>query len=141
MSIVAVSGGFDPIHIGHIELIRKAAEYGDVVVLLNSDDFLLQKKGYVFMPRKERAAIMLALKGVVEVRYVIDADNTVCKTLTAVKPDYFINGGDRSCKHEIPEAAVCEQLGIEMIFTGQPKIQSSSNLCSQYSLHRSDPNT
>ena len=65
---VAVSGAFDPVHIGHIRYIREAARLGDkLVVILNSDDFLLRKKGFVFMPFGERKEILENIKGVDEV--------------------------------------------------------------------------
>ena len=92
---IAVSGGFDPIHKGHVQMIREAAEYGRVIVILNSDDWLVRKKGYKFMPFEERAYIAGSIKGVTVVASVNDTDNTVCKALERFKPDYFANGGDR----------------------------------------------
>lgn len=128
---VAVSGGFDPVHVGHIDLFRKASEYGKVVVLLNSDDFLMQKKGYVFMTFQERKEVLESIKYIDHVVPVIDNDMTVRKTLGSVKPDMFVNGGDRASIEDIPEYETCKENGIEMIFTGQLKRQSSSKLCSQ----------
>ena len=78
---VMVSGGFDPIHIGHIRMIRAAAEFGPVVVVANSDDWLMRKKGYVFMPWSERAEILESIKGVSYVVPVDDADDTVCAAI------------------------------------------------------------
>ena len=66
-NIVLVSGGFDPLHSGHIKLIQDASRYGEVVVLLNSDNWLNQKKGKFFLPYKERSIIMSSLKNVVNV--------------------------------------------------------------------------
>ena len=92
---IMVSGGFDPIHKGHVRMILAAAEHGDVVVVANSDDWLMRKKGYVFMPWEERAEIISAIRGVTEVVTVDDSDNTVCEALIRCKPDAFANGGDR----------------------------------------------
>ncbi len=131
MSIIAVSGGFDPIHAGHIKLIMEAGKVGQVVVILNSDAWLIRKKNYVFMPWEERKEIILALKPVIEVVPVDDADGTVCKALEILKPTYFGNGGDRTNRNT-PEKELCERLGIKMIWElGGGKIQSSSALVSR----------
>ena len=126
--IIAVSGGFDPIHEGHVRMIKEAAEHGDVVVILNSDDWLERKKGYKFMPVKERAYIVENIKGVIGVFHVDDTDGTVCEALRIIKPDVFANGGDRY-ETNTPEMAVCAELGIKMMWNvGGGKIQSSSSL-------------
>jgi cytidyltransferase-like protein len=125
--LIAVSGGFDPVHIGHIRMIRDAARYGDVLVIINSDEWLEKKKGYVFMPWKERAEIMGNIKGVVMVTSVDDSDGTVCEALVRCKPHAFANGGDRKEKNT-PEMDLCEHIGIEMMWAigGNSKPQSSS---------------
>ena len=125
--IVAVSGGFDPIHVGHVRMIQEAAELGNVIVIANSDDWLLRKKGYVFMKYEERQEILKSIKGVVNVFEASDKDNTVCKSLKIIKPDIFANGGDRK-EGNVPEYEVCERLGIELRFGigGDDKPQSSS---------------
>tara|TARA_B100000674_G_scaffold497387_1_gene530986 strand:- start:682 stop:1137 length:456 start_codon:yes stop_codon:yes gene_type:complete len=125
--IVAVSGGFDPIHIGHTRMIQDARKLGNVIVFLNTDEWLKRKKGYVFMPWEERAEILLGIKGVKEVYSAMDEDNTVCEALKFYKPDIFANGGDRK-PGLVPEYQVCEELGIEMAFSvgGDDKPQSSS---------------
>lgn len=125
--IIAVSGGFDPVHIGHIRMIQDAARYGDVMVIINSDDWLMRKKGYVFMPWEERAEIMGNIKGVRFVTQVDDSDGTVCEALKRHRPDAFANGGDRKTENT-PEMDVCEELGIQMMWAigGSNKPQSSS---------------
>ena len=75
---IAISGGFDPVHIGHLNMIEGAADHGDVIVILNSDAWLQQKKGYVFMPFEERKAILEAFSDVHHVISVDDSDGTVC---------------------------------------------------------------
>ena len=125
--LIAVSGGFDPVHIGHIRMINDASRYGDVLVIINSDDWLMRKKGYVFMPWKERAEIMGNIKGVTIVTAVDDSDGTVCEALRRHKPDAFANGGDRKTENT-PEMDLCDHIGIEMMWAvgGNNKPQSSS---------------
>lgn len=126
--IVMVSGGFDPLHVGHLRMIQAAAEMGQVVVALNSDDWLRRKKGYVFMPWGDRAEILKGLAGVADVTPVNDADGTVCEALRRVRPDLFANGGDRLFGNP-KESAVCIDLGIKQAFgVGGGKIRSSSEL-------------
>ena len=126
--IVAVSGGFDPIHVGDVRMIRAAATHGHVIVIANSDSWLMRKKGYVFMPWSERAEIIRNIKGVTAVFEADDDDNTVTESLLKLKPDIFANGGDRKTNNT-PEMEVCDELGIEMIWNvGGGKIQSSSEL-------------
>ena len=74
---VIISGGFDPIHIGHIELIEKASRYGKVIAILNSDDFLMKKKGFIFMPLEERLKVMESIEDIHQVFLSIDKDLTV----------------------------------------------------------------
>ena len=125
---IMISGGFDPIHIGHVRMIREASKKGRLIVVVNSDDWLMRKKGYVFMPFQERAELIQSIKGVHTVTSVDDADGTVCTALKKFKPTYFANGGDRTSENT-PEMKVCEDLNIEMIWNiGGGKIQSSSEL-------------
>jgi cytidyltransferase-like protein len=128
--VVVVSGGFDPLHIGHVRMIQEARKLGTrLVVIVNGDEFLVRKKGYAFMPLAERMEIVRALRDVDDVVAAVDKDQTVCETLRLVKPDVFANGGDRRNAGEIPETAVCAELGIEMVFNvGGGKVQSSSEL-------------
>lgn len=124
---VVISGGFDPIHIGHMRLIQEASKLGALTVILNTDKFLKTKKGFVFMSLKERMEILRGIKGVSFVIPSIDKDMTVRKTLKIVKPDIFANGGDRTTELSIPEAKVCKKIGCKMMFNiGGGKIQSSS---------------
>ena len=126
--LVAVSGGFDPMHKGHVRMIREAAKFGDVVVILNSDEWLVRKKGYKFMSFEERSYIAGSIKGVVLTTGVDDADGTVCEALTRIKPDFFANGGDRY-NTNTPEMSICNELNIEMLWNiGGEKEQSSSDL-------------
>ena len=125
---VAVSGGFDPPHSGHIRMIQEASQFGEVIIVLNSDAWLMRKKGYVFMSWDERKEILEAIKGVKKVVQVDDSDGTVCEALLRHKPNYFANGGDRSDKNT-PELTVCKDNNITMIWgIGGGKIQSSSEL-------------
>lgn len=127
---IMVSGGFDPIHIGHVRMILEASEHGDVVVVANSDDWLMRKKGYVFMSWEERAEIIRSIKGVIRVERVDDSDNSVCEAIERCRPDAFANGGDRK-GNNTPEVALCESLGIDLVWNvGGGKIQSSSDLVS-----------
>lgn len=125
---IMLSGGFDPIHVGHVRMILQAAEHGNVVVVANSDDWLMRKKGYIFMPWEERAEIIRSIKGVTDVVPVDDFDNSVCEAIRRERPDVFANGGDRK-NNNTPEVALCEELGIELMWNvGGGKIQSSSDL-------------
>ena len=125
--VVATSGGFDPVHVGHIRLFREAKTLGDkLVVILNSDDFLLKKKGYVFMPFNERKEILESIKYVDEVVSSVDTDHTVSKTLEKLRPDIFAKGGDRN-ESNTPELTLCRELNIRVVFNvGGGKVQSSS---------------
>jgi len=133
---VAVSGGFDPLHIGHVRLFKAAKALGDkLVVIVNNDNWLQMKKGFVFMPQKERVEIIRAFPFVDKVvttdHKINDPDRSVVRALRKLKPAIFANGGDRFAKN-VPEVAACEELGIQMIFrVGQGgKIQSSSSMVS-----------
>jgi len=138
--LVAVSGGFDPVHIGHVRMIRDASRYGDVMVIINSDDWLQRKKGYVFMPYEERAEIMGNIKGVTIVTSVDDSDGTVCDALRRHRPDVFANGGDRKTQNT-PEMDVCEEIGIQMMWAigGNNKPQSSSWLVNKLKENNNGP--
>jgi D-beta-D-heptose 7-phosphate kinase/D-beta-D-heptose 1-phosphate adenosyltransferase len=126
---VMVSGGFDPVHAGHIRMIRDAASFGDVIIIANSDDWLYRKKGFVFMTFDQRAEILNAIKGVILVDSVDDMDGTVCEAIRRHKPTFFANGGDRR-KTNTPEVDVCKELEIKLLWGvgGDKKLASSSEL-------------
>ena len=128
MSIACVSGYFDPIHIGHIEYFKKSKNIADkLMVIVNNDEQAILKKGKAFMPVDERIKIIQELKCVDYVVKSVDLDRTVCNTLETVepRPTYFCNGGDQN-NNSIPEAEICEKLGIELRDGFGDKIQSSS---------------
>ncbi len=136
--VVAVSGGFDPIHVGHIEMFQKSKDLGDeLVVILNNDNWLKKKKGFAFMPEDQRVEVIKALRMVDRVVLTSHPENpedtSVCKELREIRPDIFVNGGDRT-KENIPEVAVCEEIGCEMVFGAGPsgKVQSSSWLLNNF---------
>ena len=103
---VVVSGGFDPIHVGHLRMFKDASELAPrLIVVINNDNFLMQKKGYVFMPITERMEIIKSFGMVDKVVESIDMDLTVCKTLERLAKEenlqIFANGGDRNSKDDI----------------------------------------
>jgi len=135
--IVTVSGGFDPIHVGHVRMIQEAAALGDeLVVIINNDNWLTKKKGYVFMPQEQRKEIIEAMAGVS--RVVLTGhepeceDMSVCDALREIRPQIFANGGDRFADN-IPEAILAKELNIETVFNiGRGgKVQSSSWLTAE----------
>lgn len=136
--VVAVSGGFDPLHIGHVRLFKAAKQLGDkLVVIINNDNWLKKKKGVVFMPERDRQEIIKALDCVDRVVLTTHPSHTtdmsVSATLQTIKPHIFANGGDRT-KKNIPEVAVCRKMGCKMVFNvGRGgKISSSSWLLTNY---------
>ena len=125
---VAVSGYFDPIHVGHLEYLRMAKELGDsLVVIVNNNYQCKLKKGKHFMDENDRVEIVKALRFVDEVFLSVDKDRTVCKSLEEIKPDIFANGGDRATS-EVPETLVCKKFNIKMVDGLGDKIRSSSSL-------------
>jgi len=114
-SVICLSGGFDVVHCGHIKMIQGAVHFGRVVIILNSDNWLMKQKGFCLMPWHERKEILLALKGVDEVVSVDDSDGTVCEALERIKPTVFGNGGLR-VKGNTPERELCQRLGIAMVY-------------------------
>jgi cytidyltransferase-like protein len=138
MKIVLVTGGFDPLHSGHIEYFEAAKKLGDILVVgLNSDEWLERKKGKPFMDEYERCRIVEALKVVDKVVCYPDADGTSKNTITGVRKMYpnatiiFANGGDRTATN-IPEMDVNDS-NIEFIFgVGGNKSNSSSWLLKKW---------
>ena len=141
MTKVLVSGGFDPVHIGHVRLFKEAKALGDhLIVLANNDYWLKKKKGFVFMHQDERKAVLEAMRWVDEVQITTHPENptdmSICADLKRIKPDIFANGGDRDKKDANtsssslnPEQKLCQELGIKMVFSvGGEKAQSSSEL-------------
>ena len=125
---IVVSGGFDPLHVGHLRMMQEAAQHGLLTVIINSDEWLLRKKGYVFMPWEERAELIESYDFVNQVVKAQDEDRTVVKSLDELRPDIFANGGDRG-NINTPEARFCRENDIEMMFgIGGGKIQSSSTM-------------
>ena len=129
--IIVVSGGFDPIHSGHIKLIKEARLLGDMLIVgINSDEWLARKKGRAFMPWQERLCVLNNLSSVDEVYTFDDDDGTACHLLEQVRAHYpdsqivFANGGDRT-QENIPEMSVP---GVEFVFGigGKNKANSSS---------------
>lgn len=131
--IVMTSGGFDPLHVGHLECIQESAKIAGndlFVVVVNGDSFLRAKKGYAFMPEEERAEIVSAIRGV---DYVVihekPGDMTVCEPIEVLKPMLFTKGGDRDSFSNVPESDTCMNVGCRVVFdVGGKKVQSSSEL-------------
>lgn len=144
--VVVVSGGFDPVHIGHVRLFHEAKKLGDeLVVILNNDNWLHKKKKLIFMPEKERRELIEAFRDVDRVVMTSHPKNpkdmSVCKELARVRPDIFANGGDRTPQDARtatsslnPEQMLCRKLGIDMAFNvGRGgKVQSSSWILAGY---------
>lgn len=131
MITVAVSGGFDPLHVGHVRHIKEAKKLGDrLIIILSRDDQMIKKKGYVFMYYDERKEILLSILGVDEVVENIDQDITSNESLEYYKPDIFAKGGDRIPDNMPPEEInVCKLIGCNIVYgIGGEKLQSSSFL-------------
>lgn len=123
------------LHKGHIEYLQKSKQLVDkLIVIVNNDKQAILKKGWTFMPEDERVIIIKELRSVDEVFLAIDTDATVIESIKYLatldpKPSLFLKGGDRSLSlNNIPEAAVCAELGIKIIDGMGDKIQSSTNL-------------
>jgi D-beta-D-heptose 7-phosphate kinase/D-beta-D-heptose 1-phosphate adenosyltransferase len=139
--LVLVSGGFDPIHSGHINLIQEASKYGDIIVLLNSDKWLREKKGREFLPFAERETIMKSLKNVIDVLSFDDSDKTCVDGIRKAINKYsnhkimFANGGDRNDKTSPDsEKKFCDQNNITTLWGvgGEYKSNSSSKILKRW---------
>jgi cytidyltransferase-like protein len=133
--IAIVSGGFDPLHVGHIELFNKSKRLlgaDELIAILNTDDFLIRKKKEYFMPFDERRDILENLSVIDLVFPSVDEDETVCESLRELRRFrpvdalFFCNGGDRTDGTNTPEHSVCAELSMNTIYGLGKKIQSSS---------------
>jgi cytidyltransferase-like protein len=128
--IVAVSGGYAPIHPGHISNIQEAKKFGDtLVVIVNGDAFLKSKHGKAFQDLDTRCRIVSAISGVdYVVPFEIENDQTVIKALEILRPNMFAKGGDRTDSKTIPEWETCNRLSIKILpNVGIPKEKWSSS--------------
>lgn len=140
MSLAIVSGYFNPLHVGHLDLMEAgralAGPGGGLVVVVNNDAQQLRKKGRIIQDEQARLRIVQALRVVDEALVAVDADGTVCATLELLRarhPDedlVFGNGGDRSSPETTPEAEVCARLGIRVVYGvgGVDKADASSRI-------------
>lgn len=136
MKVVIVSGYFNPLHGGHLDMIEAAAKMGDyLVVVVNNDKQQLLKKGKIILDEANRLRVLRSIKGVDQSVLSIDDDPTIRKTLAMVAGQHpgdtlvFANGGDRDSEKEIPEAQTCREHGIEMRFdAGEGKPDSSTRI-------------
>jgi cytidyltransferase-like protein len=130
ITVVAISGGFDPPHIGHVRYIQEASELADFLVLIaNKDSWLIRKKGYAFQPEMERLELLTAISGIDLIVPWDDGSPNVCGAIQLIRPNIFAKGGDRSSPEVTPEWALCQKLNIKVQFNvGGGKIQSSSSL-------------
>lgn len=142
--VVMVSGGFDPVHIGHVRMFKEAKKLGDeLVVYINNDNWLKLKKGYVFMPEHERKEIIESFAMVDRVilsnHKKETADISVAEGLRSIRPHIFAKGGDRHCGNlPTAETLVCNEIGcviINDVGLGG-KVQSSSELVKKVLNHK-----
>ena len=148
--IFMTSGGFDPIHVGHIRCIKETAKMavnseiyphshtGLVVVVVNADSFLIRKKGYAFMPLEERMEIIDSIEGVdFVVPWETEDDQTVIGAIELLRPKFFTKGGDRFDASTIPEWQICQEVKCQIVTgVGGEKVQSSSLLVKESRVHR-----
>lgn len=133
--VYCTSGGFDPIHVGHVRCIRETAtmcsekDHGILIVIVNGDGFLQRKKGYSFMSHRERMEIVSEIEGVDYVLGWDDGSQFVTEAIRKLMPDYFTKGGDRNNASNVPEFDLCKEIGCKVLFNvGGGKVQSSSEL-------------
>lgn len=137
MKTVIVSGYFNPLHGGHLNLFEAAREYGDrLVVIVNNDTQQMLKKGKIILDENNRMRLIEALEVVNEAFLSVDQDPTVVESLQVVADSFkedeliFCNGGDRNTTNEIPETEVCRRNNIKMIFEvgDKEKFDSSTRI-------------
>jgi cytidyltransferase-like protein len=133
--LVAVSGYFNPLHVGHLDMIKMAKKLGDKLVVIVNNDKQVKLKGRVpFMSEDDRVTIVKSLRDVDQVVLAVDdyrfddGEVPVIKTLAKLKPDIFANGGDRKNLANVPEAKVCKKCGIKLVDGLGQKIRASSEL-------------
>ena len=114
---ILVSGAFNPLHFGHLLLFRAASKYGKVIVALNSDEWIIQNKGYLLFDFETRKSLLEECEYVSKVVPFDDSDGDAVYALFEIRPTYFGNGGSATSR-SLPkeEMRVCEYLGIEPIF-------------------------
>ena len=137
MKIVIVSGFFNPLHGGHLDMIEAGANLGDkLIVIVNNDIQQVMKKDKVILSEQNRLRLIEALRYTDEAMIALDEDPTVIKTLEAIARMYpddeliFANGGDRDSEKAVPETDVCRLHNIEMVFGvgGDNKADSSTRI-------------
>lgn len=137
MKRVIVSGFFNPLHGGHLDMIEAAACLGDnLIVIVNNDKQQLLKKGKIILDEQNRLRLIKALESVDEVVLAVDEDSSVIETLKKLAEHYpkdqliFANGGDRVSDKVTPEAAICKQLKVTMMYGvgGSEKADSSTRI-------------
>jgi cytidyltransferase-like protein len=143
--IAIVSGYFNPIHIGHLRMIKDARALAPhLLVIVNNDRQQLLKKGRILMTEDDRQAIVAELRCVDEAFVAIDDDRTVVESLRAIRRAYpeaellFCNGGDRSPDGDpAPEADLADEIGLQMVYGvgGDHKADSSSRIVEELSLN------
>lgn len=137
--IILTSGGYGIIHQGHLECLQDSAKLdleALLVVVVNGDDWLRRKKGFIVMSEAERAEMVACVSGVDYVIIWDDGSPTVCGAIEKIKPTYFTKGGDRDTPTNIPEYSVCQKVGCQVVFgVGGGKIQSSSNIIAKVEEH------
>ncbi len=123
---MVASGYFDPLHVGHLEYLQRAKALGDrLAVIVNNDAQAARKKGRAFMPARERVRLVRGLACVDVALESLDEDGSVCRTLAALHPNVFANGGDQT-NQSVAEAALCRAAGIRLVDGLGAKVQSSS---------------
>lgn len=135
--VAVVSGYFNPLHVGHLRMMREAKRLGDIlIVIVNNDEQQVLKKGRVIIPERDRCEVVNSIRFVDRTVLSIDSDSSVRATLASLRKEYphetlvFANGGDRRDAGSIAEAEVCKSLGVEIKFGvgGHDKADASSRI-------------